>query len=227
MIHGETTMSFSFWPNLTAKSCDHWSEPIRRLHSLKSPSSRQNLWDFVRFHPKFHSHLKSKAVRTALVKTWAFSMPSCSDWAFSKVNIIWRNLARQFHFMIYNLILMQDPPFPDVWMLSFHATMVLIRKRFTSHFKELYRQDLRWLHIQGLIKTLPEYSVKLGSFSSLFLSAMIGKHWKKRTPDRRCCKPLDDLASNSSSSEEDSSDDDFVYDGSYSISWLQFLYPHI
>ena len=68
-IHGETTTSFSFWPNLTAKSCDHLSEPIRRLHSLKSPSSRQNLWDFMRFHPKFHSHLKSKAVRTALLKS--------------------------------------------------------------------------------------------------------------------------------------------------------------
>ena len=56
------------------------------------------------------------------------------------------DLARQFHFNIYNLMFMQDPPFPDMQMLSFHATMVLIRKRFdgdlwqfASHFKEMYR----------------------------------------------------------------------------------------
>ena len=31
-------------------------------------ASRWHLWDFVRLHPKLHSHLKSKAVRTALLK---------------------------------------------------------------------------------------------------------------------------------------------------------------
>ena len=60
--------SFPFWPNLTAKSCDHCSQPIRWLDSLKSPTSRRNLRDFVRFHPNFFSHLKSKAVKTALLK---------------------------------------------------------------------------------------------------------------------------------------------------------------
>ena len=60
------------------------------------------------------------------------------------------DLARWFHFNIYNPMFMQDPPFPDMQMLSFHAIMVLVRKRFdgdfwkfTSHFKEMYRQDLR------------------------------------------------------------------------------------
>ena len=43
------------------------NQPIRSLDSLKSPSSRWNLWDFVRFHSKFSPHLKSKAVRTALL----------------------------------------------------------------------------------------------------------------------------------------------------------------
>ena len=133
---------------------------------------------------------------------------------------------RQFHFNIYNPIFMQDPPFPDMRMLSFHATMVLIWKRFdgdfwkfTSHFKEMYRQDLRRLHIRGLIKTLPMYSVKLSNFSSQFLTAMIGKHWKQRIPHRRCHKLADDFSSNSSSSssEGESSDDKFVYDGSYSV----------
>ena len=139
------------------------------------------------------------------------------------------DLARQFHFTIYNPMFMQDPPFPDMRMLSFHTTMVLIRKRFdgvfwnfASHFKEMYRQDLRQLHIQGLIKTLPMYSVKLSNFSSQFLTAMIGKHWKQRIPHRRHCKLANDFSSNSSSSstsssEGDSSDDKFVYDGSYSI----------
>ena len=45
------------------------NQPIRSLNSLKSPSSRRHFCDFVRFHPKFHPHLKSKAVRTALLKT--------------------------------------------------------------------------------------------------------------------------------------------------------------
>ena len=44
------------------------NQPIRSLNSLKSPSSRRHFCDFVRFHPKFHPHLKSKAVRTALLK---------------------------------------------------------------------------------------------------------------------------------------------------------------
>ena len=65
----ETTWWFPFQSNLTAKSCDHPNQPIRSLHSLKSPRKLQNLWDFVRFHAKFYSHLKSKAVRTALLKT--------------------------------------------------------------------------------------------------------------------------------------------------------------
>ena len=44
------------------------NQQIRSLDSLKSPSSRWNLWDFVRFHSKFFPHLKNKAVRTALLK---------------------------------------------------------------------------------------------------------------------------------------------------------------
>ena len=66
------------------------------------------------------------------------------------------DLVRQFHFNIYNPMFMQDPPFPDMQMLSFHATTVLVRKRFdgdfwkfASHFKEMYRLDLRRLHIQA------------------------------------------------------------------------------
>ena len=63
------------------------------------------------------------------------------------------------------------------------------------------------------------YSVKLSSFSGRFLSAMIGKHWKKRVTHRRHLKLVNDFSSNSSSSsmEGDSSDDEFVYDGSYSV----------
>ena len=60
------------------------------------------------------------------------------------------DLARHFHHTIHNAIFMKDPPFPDMWMLSFHTTMVLIENRFdrdfwkfTSHFKEVYRQDIR------------------------------------------------------------------------------------
>ena len=45
------------------------NQPTRSLNSLKSPSSRRHFCDFVRFHPKFHPHLKSKAVRTALLKS--------------------------------------------------------------------------------------------------------------------------------------------------------------
>ena len=44
------------------------NQPIRSLNSLKSPSSRRHFSDFVRFHQKFHPCLKSKAVRTALLK---------------------------------------------------------------------------------------------------------------------------------------------------------------
>ena len=58
----------TFQSNLIPKSCDHCSQPIRSLHSMNSPTSRQNFREIVRFHPKFHSHLKSKAVRTALLK---------------------------------------------------------------------------------------------------------------------------------------------------------------
>ena len=43
-------------------------QPIGRLGSLKSPRNNQNFKDFVRLHPKFFPHLKSKAVRTALLK---------------------------------------------------------------------------------------------------------------------------------------------------------------
>ena len=49
--------------------------PIRELHSFKSPTNNRNFRENVRFHPKFFPHLKSKAVRTALLKnslnTWA------------------------------------------------------------------------------------------------------------------------------------------------------------
>ena len=65
----ETTSWFPFQSNLTAKSYDHPNQPIRSLYSLKSPRKLWNLWDFVRFHPKFYSHTKNKAVRTALLKS--------------------------------------------------------------------------------------------------------------------------------------------------------------
>ena len=45
------------------------NQPIRSIYSLKFPNSRWNLWDIVRVHLKFFPHLKSKAVRTALLKT--------------------------------------------------------------------------------------------------------------------------------------------------------------
>ena len=44
------------------------NQPIRSNNSLKSPNSRRNLRDIVRLHPKFFPHLKSKAIRTALLK---------------------------------------------------------------------------------------------------------------------------------------------------------------
>ena len=44
------------------------NQPIRSLNSLKSLSSRRYFCDFVRFHPKFHPHLKSKAVRNSSAK---------------------------------------------------------------------------------------------------------------------------------------------------------------
>ena len=43
--------------------------PIRVLPLLKSPTNNRNFREFVRFHPKIFPHLKSKAVRTALLKT--------------------------------------------------------------------------------------------------------------------------------------------------------------
>ena len=64
----ETTSWFPFQSNLTAKSCDHPNQPIRSLHSLKSPRKLRNLWDFMRFHPKFYSHLKSKLLECSSAK---------------------------------------------------------------------------------------------------------------------------------------------------------------
>ena len=66
--HVYTMLSCTFQSNLTPKSCDHVSQPIRRFGSMKSPSSRWNLWEIARFHWKFLSHLNSKAVITALLK---------------------------------------------------------------------------------------------------------------------------------------------------------------
>ena len=43
-------------------------QPIRVLASLKSPANNRNFGEFVRFLQKFFPHLKSKAVRTALLK---------------------------------------------------------------------------------------------------------------------------------------------------------------
>ena len=55
------------------------------------------------------------------------------------------NLASQFHFSTCNPIFMQDLPCPDMQMLSFHTTMILIDGdfwKFASHFKHMYRQRL-------------------------------------------------------------------------------------
>ena len=65
---GEMTMSFPNYSNLIPKSCDQLNQPIRGLHLFKSLRLFRNLREFVRFHQKFHPHLKSKAVGTALLK---------------------------------------------------------------------------------------------------------------------------------------------------------------
>ena len=48
--------------------------PIRGLALLKSPTNNQNFGKIVRFHWKFFPHLKSKAVRTALLKIKEYSL---------------------------------------------------------------------------------------------------------------------------------------------------------
>ena len=72
----EMTVLFPFQSNLTPMSCDHHKltnqEPWFIETSQVSSASRRHLRDFVRLHPKLHSHLKSKAVRTALLKiSWS------------------------------------------------------------------------------------------------------------------------------------------------------------
>ena len=68
----EMTVSFPFQSNLTPMSCDHHKltnqEPWFIEISQVLSASRRHLRDFVRLHPKLHSHLKSKAVKTALLK---------------------------------------------------------------------------------------------------------------------------------------------------------------
>ena len=66
---GEMTTSFPNHSNLVPKSCDSLNQPIRSLHLFKSLRIFQNFREFVRFHQKFHPHLKSKAVGTALLKS--------------------------------------------------------------------------------------------------------------------------------------------------------------
>ena len=67
IVHVETTVSFPFLPNLTPKLCYHPNQPIRIFHFIKSPRKCE-------ISPKIFPYLKSKAVKTALLKTrwWIF-----------------------------------------------------------------------------------------------------------------------------------------------------------
>ena len=59
-------VSFSSWKQwtLTLKSCDHSFRPIRRLHSVKSHTSLEKLWDFMQKAFPF----KEQSCETALLK---------------------------------------------------------------------------------------------------------------------------------------------------------------
>ena len=129
------------------------------------------------------------------------------------------DFTKHFHFMLFNALFLKDPPRPDMRMLAFHATMYLITTKFegdfwkfATHFKWVYRQDLRCFNIRGLIKALPVYNVKLGGFSSRFLVAMIGKHWKKKSG---MVRPVNYREEEEEEEEDDNatttdSDDDFI-----------------
>ena len=66
--HG--VVSFSSWKQwtLTLKSCDHSFRPIRRLHSVKSDTSLEKLWDFMQKEFPF----KEQSCETALLKMYPF-----------------------------------------------------------------------------------------------------------------------------------------------------------
>ena len=87
------------------------NQPIGRLSSLKSPRNNRNFRDFVRLHSKFFPHLKSKALRTALLKIDGFqiligsnigcmiSSNTCSNvliWNSANISVISWSLSKIF-----------------------------------------------------------------------------------------------------------------------------------
>ena len=62
--HGVVSFSSRKQQTLTLKSCDHSFWPIRRLHSVKSYTSLEKLWDFMQKEFPF----KEQSCETALLK---------------------------------------------------------------------------------------------------------------------------------------------------------------
>ena len=59
------------------------------------------------------------------------------------------DLCRQFHFPLFGPDILQDPPLPDMRMLSFHAAMDMIEGqfegdvwKFASHFRRYEKHDI-------------------------------------------------------------------------------------
>ena len=62
--HGVVSFSSRKQQTLTLKSCDHSFQPIRRLHSVKSHTSLEKLWDFMQKEFPF----EEQSCETALLK---------------------------------------------------------------------------------------------------------------------------------------------------------------
>ena len=62
--YGMVSFSSRKQQTITLKSCDHSFQPIRRLHSVKSHTSLEKLWDFMQKEFPF----KEQSCETALLK---------------------------------------------------------------------------------------------------------------------------------------------------------------
>ena len=119
-------------------------------------------------------------------------------------------LQNEFHSSSFDESLIINPPVPDMRILCFHSSMVMLKEKFggdiwkfAEHFKHVYKKDIRRIHLRGLIKSLPIYDISLSRFSKQFIRAMIGK--KKKITRKR--KKTNDSSTTSSLDEEDRDDE--------------------
>ena len=100
-------------------------------------------------------------------------------------------------------------------MLSFHAAMDMIESqfegdvwKFASHFRRYKKHDLQRTHIRGMVKTLPVYNLKLVDFNKRFITALLGKRWRRRRRYKKKKKECSSSSSSSSFSESSDSGDE-------------------